>query len=174
MTITINGSGTITGITAGGLPDATIQQADLAANVAGNGPAFSAYGSGLQSFANSTFTKVAYNAKEFDTNTNFDTTNNRFTPTAAGYYLLTASFSFNGAASGAVIGSIYKNGSEFKRCAVVTNNSSAPILNLSTLVYANGSTDYFEVYGWQNSGASQTCGSANAQQCFTGSMVRAA
>lgn len=29
MTITINGSGTITGITAGGLPDATIQTADI-------------------------------------------------------------------------------------------------------------------------------------------------
>ena len=42
MTITINGSGTITGVSAGGLPSGTVTQATLATPVAGTGPAFSA------------------------------------------------------------------------------------------------------------------------------------
>ena len=35
MAIAINGAGTITGITAGGLPDGVIQEADLASGVGG-------------------------------------------------------------------------------------------------------------------------------------------
>jgi len=43
MSMVINGSGTITGLSAGGLPSATVTQATLATPIAGTGPAFSAY-----------------------------------------------------------------------------------------------------------------------------------
>ena len=36
MPIVLNGSGTVTGISAGGLPDGIIQAADLASGVGGN------------------------------------------------------------------------------------------------------------------------------------------
>ena len=38
MAITINGSGTVTGISAGGLPDGVVQIADLGATSGKNGP----------------------------------------------------------------------------------------------------------------------------------------
>ena len=64
MTITINGSGSITGLSAGGLPDATITQADLASGVAGTGPAFSAYQSSAQTLSSVTDTKILLQTEE--------------------------------------------------------------------------------------------------------------
>jgi hypothetical protein len=107
MTITINGSGTVTGITAGGLPDAIITQPELAANVASTGPAFSCYPSTAQSVASSTNTKILLQTEIFDTNNNFESS--AFTPTVAGYYQLNWRVGCNtGAAE--VFTSVLKNG----------------------------------------------------------------
>lgn len=73
MTITINGSGSITGLSAGGLPDATITQADLASGVAGNGPAFSARSASETTVATQTLTKLNTATETFDTNSCFHT-----------------------------------------------------------------------------------------------------
>lgn len=172
MTITINGSGTITGLSAGGLPDATIQQADLAANVAGNGPAFSAYQSSVQTLSNNSWTKIQLQSEYFDTASAFDqTTNYRFQPSVAGYYQLNAVaqallFSALGV-------SIYKNGAGLDY-AVGTGTSSQlySTVTQSKLVYLNGSTDYVELYAYQASG-----GSVNtiAVDCaFSGFLARTA
>lgn len=59
MTMVINGSGTITGLTAGGLPDATIVQADLATGVAGTGPLFIASGNAGASTSSNVATLTA-------------------------------------------------------------------------------------------------------------------
>lgn len=50
-----------------------------------NAPAFSAHGSALQSVSDQTFTKVAFNTKEFDTDSRYNTSTYRFTPNVAGY-----------------------------------------------------------------------------------------
>ena len=85
------------------LTGATIQ---LAANAA---PAFSAYGTAYQSLANNTYTKIQYNTKDFDTNSNYDnTTNYRFTPTVAGYYQVTASINSASSALSGVNLYLYK------------------------------------------------------------------
>jgi hypothetical protein len=63
---------------------AVITQAMLSTNVAGNGPAFSAYQSSSQSISATTATKITLDAEIFDTNSNF--ASSRFTPTVAGYY----------------------------------------------------------------------------------------
>jgi len=166
MPITLNGSGTITGISAGGLPDAIITQPELAANVVGNGPAFSAYQSTTQAFSGATFTKVAYQTEEFDTASAFDsTTNYRFTPLVAGYYYITGSCSFGGASNTKQV-AIYKNGSNYKQGADVT----ATAATATCLVFLNGSTDYVEVYAFSS-------GSANADALsnrtyFQATMVR--
>ena len=115
-------------------------------------PAFSAYLTTTnQTISLGTFTKVTLNAEEFDTNNNFDsTTNYRFTPTVAGYYLIT--WGMTGSATGAVtsvIASIYKNGTEYKRGSYVSaSNYSSASSTGSAIVYFNGSTDYIELYGW--------------------------
>jgi len=174
MSIVINGSGTITGITAGGLPDATITQAELATGVAGTGPAFSAYQSSAQSVSNASFTKVQLQTEEFDTNGNFDnTTNYRFTPTVAGYYQINGSINF-GTASGITLSIIYKNGVRFKDGQSFQNSAVGNSSTVSALVYLNGSTDYIELYAYQTSGSSQNSGASQNATYFQGSLVRAA
>jgi hypothetical protein len=176
MTITINGSGTITGITAGGLPDATIQQADLAANVAGNGPAFRANTVTSQTITSNTFTKIAYNVEEFDTNSNYDpTTNHRFTPTVAGYYQVNANVSLGAGTVGYVQCSIYKNGYQYVIGSAVPNNGTVGgMVVAAAVLYLNGSTDYVEFYVWQNQGSSINLQTSTGFNTFSGAMVRAA
>jgi len=177
----INGSGTITGLSAGGLPDATVQTADivdanitqakLAANVAGTGPAFSAYQSSSQSLASNTYTKIQFQSKAFDTASAFDnTTNYRFQPTTAGYYQLSASVTVASSACGIIV-NIFKNGSNFMR-GLQLNTATVGSSSANGLVYANGSTDYFEIYAFFTTG--QNTGGDQTGCYFTGAMVRAA
>jgi len=175
--MTINGSGTITGLSAGGLPDATIQQADLATDVAGTGPAFSAVWTGAaQSISSSTFAKAQVSSELFDTNSNYDNTTYRFTPTVAGYYQLNATVAFNSSSGGAtrIIASFYKNGSEFLRGNYMQPyNSSSGCATVSGLIYLNGSTDYVELYGYMTATSPQIGGNAN-ETSFNGFLARAA
>jgi hypothetical protein len=135
-----------------------------------NGPAFSAYQSVAQVLNAGTFTKIVLGAEEFDTNSNFDsTTNYRFTPTVAGYYQVNGCIQAAGLCNLAV--SIYKNGSEYKRGSF-TSASAALGVNVSSIVYLNGATDYVEMYGYSNVTATLV---ANAQQVyFSGAMIRSA
>lgn len=178
MPITINGSGTVTGITAGGLPDAIITQPELAIGVAGTGPAFSAYANASQSITTTTFTKVAINTEEFDTNNNFDTTNNRFTPTVAGYYQVNGLVRCTASAPSQIFSGIFKNGSSYARGTEIVG-TSLTIQNLSCsiseIIYMNGTTDYLELYGFVTA-TSPTFNFSNstATSRFSASMVRAA
>jgi hypothetical protein len=154
---------------------ASISQTYLASGVAGTGPAFSAYGSGVQSLANTTATKIQFNTKLYDTNTNFDTTNYRFTPTVGGYYQINVGLYFQSSAAGQGVIYFYKNGSQFT-LPVASNlfNGAANQLFGSTLMYLNGSGDYAEVYGYQSSGGSLNVGSGGTNQLFSGALVRSA
>lgn len=176
MAIVVNGDGNITGLTAGGLPDASITQADLAAGVVGNGPAFSASTVTAQSFSNSTFTKVQFNVETFDTNSNYDpTTNYRFTPTVAGYYQINGNASFAGSAVGYARVAIYKNGTEIIQGSGIPNNTQiGGQATASGVISFNGSTDYVELYAWQNSGGALTLQTNTGSNTFSGAMVRAA
>jgi hypothetical protein len=178
MTITINGSGTVTGIIAGGLPDAIITQPELATGVAGTGPAFSAYLASTQSVTNNVATKVTINTEVFDTNSNFDNaTNYRFTPTVAGYYQVNGVLRLSATSSlSAGWVSIYKNGSEYSRGTEYnTALLGVPQLVVSDLIYLNGSTDYIEMYGLNNANTPtfQTVNTAITAR-FSASMVRGA
>ena len=109
-----------------------------------NGPAFSAYRSGAQAITATVWTKVACQAEEFDTNSNYDnTTNYRFTPTGAGYYQFTATVEPQTAQAYQYL-AFYKNGLEFKRASA--SNTSGVGTSISALIYLNGSTDYIELY----------------------------
>jgi len=98
----------------------------------------------------STWTKVPFDIEDFDTNSNYDNaTNYRFTPTVAGYYQANASVraSYSGAAGDYIWLRIYKNGTayngHYNRDA---NGQPYGSVNVSDLVYMNGSSDYIEVY----------------------------
>jgi hypothetical protein len=118
--------------------------------LSGDQPVFSAYASATQTVTLATATKVAIDTENFDTNSNFDTTNNRFTPTVAGYYQVNGCLRGNAATTfTSITVYIYKNGSENIRTqmsATLTNSASTQI-NISNIVYMNGTTDYLELYG---------------------------
>lgn len=114
-----------------------------------NGPAFSAYNGGSQSYSLSTWTKAAVNSEFFDTNSNYDTTNYRFTPTVAGYYQVNAASLMQSASSNItfIACEIYKNGSGFSLGDYAnTPSGSAQSATATNLIYLNGSTDYLEFY----------------------------
>ena len=130
-------------------------------------PAFSAYQSVQQTLSGSTYTKLNFQTEDYDTNSNYDTTNMRFLPTVAGYYQLTGGF--NGASTNVTQLLLYKNGSQSKYLA----NASVGGLWGTILVYANGSTDYFELWGYSATG--QALNSSGSQLVyFQGAMIRSA
>lgn len=172
MPIILNGTGTISGLTAGGLPDGVITTDDLAAGAVTTakitgGPAFGAYASGVTNTANNTFTKVQLVAEEFDTANCYDTVNSRFTPNVAGYYQINGQVASAGYSQ---LVSIFKNGSEFKRGAFITSVSN----NVSALIYLNGSTDYIELYWYQVAGFTVNSSSGQAIVWFNGFLARPA
>jgi hypothetical protein len=174
MTMTISGSGSVTGLTAGGLPDASVQQADLAANVAGNGPAFSAYQSVAQSLPNNSFGKLQLQTKEFDTAGAFDsTTNYRFQPTVAGYYHVVGALTVAITTANFLSVAVYKNGASFKRGSQ-SKTSGAGTQVVSCLVFLNGSTDYVELFGNQDSGAATNSQAGVDFTYFQGYLARSA
>ena len=171
MPITINGTGTVTGISAGGLPDGVITTDDIAAGAVTTakitgGPAFSAYRSTTQSASAGTYTKIQLNVKNFDTASAYDSsTNYRFTPLVAGYYLITGAVeSVAGAAT--VIATLYKNGSEYLRGSRVDAANVALNSNFSTVVYMNGSTDFLELYGFTSATLGFAASWTNMSGCF--------
>ena len=142
------------------------------AMVSGNMPAFYAYNATTQSIGSGTYTKVQFPTEGFDTANCYDNaTNYRFTPNVAGYYQLNAGVYF--ASSGSIILPLYKNGSLFMESNRLNTGSAGNTLGFGGLVYANGSSDYFEIYAYASSGS--TLGSNLALFFwFTGVLVRAA
>jgi len=149
-----------------------------AASTEYQGPAFHAYtsGGGTTSLTASTFTKVTLDAETFDTDGNFDsTTNYRFTPTKAGYYVVTGQVKTNWNTtqwSNSQV-AIYKNGSEASRNQrfVYTGTSDFGSQLAHHVIAMNGSTDYLELYYWSNAvGPVYNQGSSNTW--FFGYWVR--
>ncbi len=141
---------------------------------AGTGPAFSAYMSANQTVSSGVYTKLQCNTEQFDTNSNYDNTTYRFTPTVAGYYQVNTNLSGPGVASGLLAPAIYKNGSYFWNLASFPNTAAAIQISASILMYLNGSTDYIEFYVYQNTGSSQTMTGNTGNTLFQASLARSA
>ena len=156
-TITTSTGGTITVPT----PTGTMM-------VSGNMPAFSAYQSSAQTLSSNTVTKLTFTTEEFDTNNCF--ASSTFTPTVAGYYLVTAGMEVSSSSTGMIL-YVFKSGSNYKK---LTNSNPAAItgVNGSALVYCNGSTDYIEIYGLVATG--QALVAASTTTYFQATMVRGA
>jgi len=174
--ITISTGQVATFAQAPSLPAASIPQAALAAGVAGNGPAFNVWSTAGTSATTGTFTKVQFDTKTFDTNTNYNTSTYRFTPTVAGYYQFNATVPFSSiGTAGQMCVSLYKNGTRSIDGMLLSQTATASCYStVSGILYCNGSTDYVEVYGYQSTGSTQTLGGGSLSQAFTGAMVRSA
>jgi hypothetical protein len=138
------------------------------------GPAFYAIASTGQSITNGSFVKLAFDTKQFDTNTNYNTSTYRFTPTVAGYYTVTAQW-FASVNAGRIVCSIYKNGSNYIQGTGIGTTSNGGSAQIATgLVYFNGSSDYIEAYAYQEGSGATTINNSSWLSYFQGAMVRGA
>jgi|GEM_PF-5635820 len=113
-----------------------------------------AYRSSNQTIANSTWTKVLFDAESFDTQDEFDSTlGYRFVAKENGYYLVCASVQFAANANNYRSIAIYKNGVVWANGPLVINNGSATAvrLGMADIVPMNAG-DYVEIWVWQNRG----------------------
>lgn len=140
-----------------------------------DGPAFSAYASGVTNTANNTNTKIVLAAEAFDTANCFDTSASRFTPNVAGYYQINGCVNCGGLYA-YTQAFIYKNGTSHK--AGMSNggysNYAGGSVSVSSVVYLNGTTDYIELYWVQSAGFTVNSGSGESSTYFNGALVRGA
>jgi hypothetical protein len=128
--------------------------------IVAEGPLVIATG-GTQSYTPGVFTKAALDSASVNIGGYFDyTTNYRFTPAIAGYYMVVGSvfFDWNGSGGYRTETFIYKNGSSYD--ANYTGSFSGGSdqyghRQVSTLVALNGTTDYIELY-FRGAGGSTT------------------
>ena len=141
-----------------------------------NGPAFRAYIAVNQAITSGSQQKVVFGSETFDTNSNF--ASSAFTPTVEGYYQLNATVRIAGSSgTGECMITIWKNGSEYAR----GNNESGTeqgaswySMQVSDIAYANGTTDYFEIYIQQTSGGNRDTTAGQNISYFSGAMIRGA
>ena len=108
-----------------------------------------------QSIPHATFTKVTFDAEEIDTDGWFSSS--RYTPQTAGYYFVSSCIYFQFLQLDVGLVSLYKNGSLYARMQreCVHNELADTEVQGSCLIHCNGSTDYFEIYVYQDDGSSK-------------------
>lgn len=130
---------------------------------------FSVYRSSAYTLANAVLTKMPYDAKTYDTGSNYDaTTNFRFTAPVAGFYRFTTAI-FSAANTSQIDITLYKNGSAIKHIASAASSGNF-IYSASgnaTLQLAAG--DYIEVWYFIPGGVATSTGAANT--FFDGELI---
>ena len=158
-------------VTTAKIADANVTQSKLAANVVGNGPAFRAWASTTTTIGKNSFTKVSLLSEDFDTNLNFSSS--RFTPSVSGYYLITGAIATNTANALALIALIAKNGSIVSYGSGQVSVASVRS-NVSDIIFLNGSTDYVELFAYQDSSGTIIINNEAAQTFMSGCLIRSA
>ena len=140
-----------------------------------NTPAFQANVSGQQTISQSTWTKVDYDTEIFDTDSMYDqTTNQRFTPTTAGKYMIGAQMltTMGGADWDNNDLAIYLNGSLYtkSRYQLESCQTQTSGMNVHAIIDFDGSSDYVEIYTWRytSAGGSTPYVSAGTSSIFWG------
>lgn len=158
-------AGVVTWLTAGSgltITDTTITSGSTS-------PTFSVHKNGTDQtgIVTATWTKVTWSTENWDTNSNF--ASDKFTPTVAGYYGLNAVVRQYDTGTFADYVAVYKNGVLYnsidKESGGTTSRKSH---SLSTIVYANGTTDYFEIYLKHELGSDGTIVGTAASTWFNG------
>ena len=130
-----------------------------------NTPAFIAKSSAVNSIANNTDVKILYGTEVFDSDGCY--ASSRFTPTTAGKYFIRGSFRIGSAVdfSGLKI-MIKKNGNTER--VHQQSNWHYETVEIAAIVILNGSSDYVEIFGVQNSGGSANTVDDDTYEHFEG------
>jgi len=134
--------------------------------VSGNMPAFNAYATqNSQSISNGSEATVIYQNENFDTASCYNNATGVFTPTVAGYYQISWSVIFyNIITSGEFYSYIMKNGSGSATGLMGWDTVGGTYVygySASNIVYANGTTDNFQIRVGQASGSAKTISSGS-------------
>ena len=141
-------------------------------------PLFRVIRSDYQVLANNTDTVISFDndssGASFDTNNFYNTSDYKFTPTIAGYYQLTAQLEFSLNSGNNLFGvMIFKNGAEALRVRRWNDGSNSNVnINVTGIVAFNGSSDYAQTYGWQNSGGNISIIQGSGRTYFEGHYIR--
>jgi len=139
----------------------TVPSGVTVAGAMANTPAFYAYKSSGQSVSQNTYVKVTFETELFDSDGKF--ADSRFTPTVAGYYLISSTVSFTNHPAGAYcLIAPYKNGSaEFVEINTNQSSGDADTKTTATFMIYLDSDDYLEIFIRHNAGQSETTRSGN-------------
>ena len=122
--------------------------------LATNTPAFFAKQGSNQSIANMTWTKMAINTEIFDSDSKYDTSAYRFTPTVAGKYFCFGQVNISGGSDNTLIQiAMYKNGSEAYMVVDRYPNGSDIAVNIQVVIDLD-TDDYVEAYARHSQGVS--------------------
>jgi len=135
-------------------------------------PVFKAHLNSAQNIPNTTEFKMPLGVEDLDTGGCYDTTNYRFTPNVAGWYLFIVSGLLYYGNSAGEYGDIavWKNGSK----AIGNRNSQSGNMQLSEslravgVIHMNGSSDYVEPYIYHQYGTGKDLDSNEDYTYFTG------
>lgn len=121
-----------------------------------------------QAIATGTWTKVTWSTEDFDTDNLF--ASDRFTPTQEGYYLIEYHVQWQSSVDQKrhFISVYDKNGATIKSSSFLSSSTDAYQDNhLAVIVYADGSTDYFEFYARQDTGGTVNISGAAEETYLT-------
>ena len=170
---TIKGPSVVTALTGQTLPADTVTtpaivDASVTVGKLTNPYKFCAYRSAAgPTVPAATWTTIVLDAEEFDTNSDFNTANGRFTAPLDGYYQIDVQVALasTGFTSGAnAIGAIYKNGSSIIQSASTVGSGSAtaqPRFNMSRLFKLTAG-DYLEIKAYISEGGRTISNGINA------------
>ena len=142
---------------------------DVTGNVVTDAPAFKVKLASDQTLTTSAWQKVGFDTVDFDTNSDYNTTTERYTPSVAGYYQFSTSVGRN-TNTDLFLVTFYKNGAEDSRGNYGSASTNA--VTGSSLIYMNGTTDYIEVYIY-NGTATGSIHSQTPRTHFEGFLARA-
>ena len=128
-------------------------------------PKFRASLTVTQSVSINTDTTAIFNSVLFDTTTAYNSSNGVYTPAVAGYYKVTASLKIIGTSLSMASLMLRKNGGSYEELQTIpTTLGTGTVVNGSSLVYLNGSTDNISLTGYVQaaSGAGFSTGAFSA------------
>ena len=121
-------------------------------------PAFRAYNTSAQAMSSGAWTKIQFPTESFDTDSCYDTTNHRFTPTVKGMYIFMGRVGHQPVTSNYYIPILYVNGAQIGRGIQTNPNGNYGGSGGTWIVELNGTTDYVEFYCLSATGVNTEAG----------------
>lgn len=126
-----------------------------------------------QTIANGSNVKLQFDGEDFDVGGYYDSvTNYRFTPRVPGKYQFNINVLLDATVDTALVNvMLYKNGTAYASARYQHSTTKETGGNVSCIADANGTTDYFEAYIFQDSGVSQTLNKETYHSSFSGVLI---